>query len=1070
MLYDFVGKVLASKTEHSVSKLTWQNLTLTVVDVDHIYKNSVSANWNAGASSVEIIPAGSNESANGWVETTVGESTGNRMLGLSAQDLNVSSMSIDFAFYVRNRELHIYQSGSNVYTVPGGVVVGDRLRIERFNGYIAYYRNGIKVYPVTATALPCTTALLTDVSIYSGRTPVLCNTQMSASQVGKQTVLRKFAYDHAGRLLTIWHSVNAGPEVLLIKNDYNDLGQLTTKKLHSENNGSTFKQHEDFRYNIRGWLSRVNQSNLTPEQSSDPQDLFGMNLSYNEVVPTLGNVPQFNGNISAISWNNGTAQGEVKQNGYRYTYDPMDRITTADYRQKTSNWTLPKHLDAEGNEQTSDAFSETGNHYDLNGNLKHLVRKGVNGLNMDELTYSYGTTNDQQSNRLLGISDAGHKDQGFSDGNTVGDDYVYDNNGNMVADKNKNIASISYNHLNLPITVVKTNGEYIRYIYDADGRKHSQQVFAATNALIKRYDYAGELLYENDTLQFINHEEGRIVMTGTAPEYQYYLKDHLGNVRVTFTSKNETETATATLEDANAANEQGQFLNYEEAVTVNERLFDHTHRTEGNLNNTTFRSTRLLGGGGDSTAIYGLAKSFSVMPGDKITAKVYAKYVDANAPDVQQALLTFLTSLGTGAVGGPLVDGGAPGSLGGAAFPYANYLERENDNGNGPKAYLNYLIFDRNFKYLDGGFKRMTTRGRETGAEHGPFDFGDGGSHELLAFHEGNIKITEPGFVYIYFSNENESLVEVFFDDFEVTHEKSPVVQVDDYYPFGLTFNSHRRERSPINRFLYNQGSGDKKFLTERILDLGLAIDLTRYRVYDPAIGRWWQTDPLADQINLISFTPYNYAFSNPIRYNDPEGDCPFCWPIGLAIAEGVTAVAEGATIAAGATTVVIALKAYGSKILDAMGNASPYSTPAVDFAKSAGGTNSPNQQLQNAETRAKVKMPNGKEIDAPGKGRGTVPKDQRDSKRVATKKEKQKMLDERDNKCEGCDKPATAEEVEAHHMKRWADGGMTEEGNLINLCEPCHDFTHQNAQPAQLPYPHPTPPTPQPTPPPVKP
>jgi YD repeat-containing protein len=95
-------------------------------------------------------------------------------------------------------------------------------------------------------------------------------------------------------------------------------------------------------------------------------------------------------------------------------------------------------------------------------------------------------------------------------------------------------------NLGWPIKVIKTTGEYIRYVYDADGRKHSQQVYNTSNALTKRSDYSGEMFYEKDTLLFINHHEGCIVMAGSAPEYQYHLKDHLGNVRVMFTSKDET--------------------------------------------------------------------------------------------------------------------------------------------------------------------------------------------------------------------------------------------------------------------------------------------------------------------------------------------------------------------------------------------------------------------------------------------------------------------------------------------------------------------------------------------------
>jgi len=66
--------------------------------------------------------------------------------------------------------------------------------------------------------------------------------------------------------------------------------------------------------------------------------------------------------------------------------------------------------------------------------------------------------------------------------------------------------------------------------------------------------------------------------------------------------------------------------------------------------------------------------------------------------------------------------------------------------------------------------------------------------HERLFSPE--IAIEKPGYVYIYVSNENETPVDVFFDDFKVEHIQSPVVQMDDYYPFGLTFNSYQRENS----------------------------------------------------------------------------------------------------------------------------------------------------------------------------------------------------------------------------------------------------------------------------------
>jgi RHS repeat-associated protein len=817
-VYDFVGKVLKSKTSRTEYGVTWTNVVSpAVVDgkSNVLSKSDAGSAWVAGATSEQVLPAGTN----GWVECTVNEINKNRAFGLSEPNTNPDLASIKYATVLMysGSSIQLYESGTVVKTTSG-LKLGDVFRVERTGTAITFRVNGQQI-PATVSA--STTDLVVDASLYSGGATLMDVRASFAARTS--SVIRTFDYDHAGRLVKTWHQVNSEPKVLLAENVYNELGQLITKKLHSTDEGTTNKQAVDYRYNIRGWLTRINNTNLTADNANDRRDHFGMDLYYDKAVSTLSNSPQFNGNISAMSWSNGQGFGEVKENAYRYAYDPMNRIKGADFRQKHSAaWGLPEHKDASGNTQTSDAYSETGYDYDLNGNLLHLNRKGTNGTTMDQLTYDYGT-DVLQSNKLLKVTDGGDITQGFADGNTVTtiDDYSYDNNGSMVADKNKEITAITYNHLNLPAQVTKTTGDYVKYFYDATGRKLSQQLFNASGVLQKQSEYAGEYFYENDTLKFINHEEGRIVMAGTALEYQYHLKDHLGNVRVTFTAKNETETATATMETANANNEQSKFLYYSEAVIVNFDLFDHTNA------GATHYSTRLNGSANERT---GLAKSISVMPGDTIRAEVYAKYLDGTVNNWTTALANFISAIANGtAPAGTVIDGEAIGSTGGVPAPFGSLLDKGNEAGSAPKAYLNYLVFDRNYKLLDGSFIRVTEAAKENGTDV---------AHEKLA---KELLIKEPGYVYFYLSNDNVVLggssVEVYFDDFKIKHIRSPVVQVNDYYPFGLSLNSYQKENSVSNQYQYN----GKEFQDE--LNLGWL----EYgaRTYDAQIGRWHIQDPL---------------------------------------------------------------------------------------------------------------------------------------------------------------------------------------------------------------------------------
>jgi RHS repeat-associated protein len=810
--YDFTGKVIATRNTHSVRDLHWQNVEMMQVEGNLLRR--VSSGGYGGGSSVEYIPA----LADGWAEATVTEVTEWRYWGLSDVDADRSPSSIDYCFYLFGPTLQVLENGVLKKSVAN-LASGDRLRISRTGTTVRYYRNGALIY---TSLTPSSTLLRADVSLWSNLSTIL-NINLSAAS-STQTTLREFDYDHAGRLITTRHCMNDGDTILLSKHEYNELGQLIDKKLHGKADGD-FSQSIDYRYNIRGWLASINGASVDADgNDGDPdskRDLFGVDLSYDQEQAGLNNGTEFNGNISAIKWRVNLGLDDTTMRAYTFTYDGMNRLMGS----------RPKVYDTRWKNQS--AFYEDSLRYDLNGNIKTLRRTAMKGSIMDRLTYQY------EGNQLLKVDDSGDPSKGFVEGNNVWEDYTYDRNGNMLTDNNKGV-TVFYNILNLPRSVLRSGRGTIEYYYDATGRKLSQVVKDISGAPKKTTGYHGDFIYENDTLKFANTGEGRVMLKGE-PEYQYHLKDHLGNVRMTFTTRNEVNESLANFESPT-----NDFLYYDKVVKINSALFDHTNEGQ------TFYSMRLNGSRNERVS---LVKSLNVLPGDTVRMEVYAKYLDTNSSDWSAALNAFVGSIASGmAPAGTFVDGGGAAGAVGITIPWSGFLDKSSQTGAAPKAYLNYLIFDRDYNFIDGEAICLSTEARE---------YGQDGPHERLA---ATLLIRKPGYVYIYLSNDNAAMgheqVDVFFDDFKVEHVKSPVVQSQGYYPFGLTFNDYQREGSLVSQYKF-QGQ-------EHQDELDLGWDSFKWRNHQPEIGRFFNIDPLSEKYYYNS--PYAFSENHVTTHIELEG------------------------------------------------------------------------------------------------------------------------------------------------------------------------------------------------------
>jgi hypothetical protein len=378
-------------------------------------------------------------------------------------------------------------------------------------------------------------------------------------------IKNNYTYDHAGRKLQVINTFNGKAE-LLASYEYDELGRLKQKNLNEARTDSIIRQNpvlipkeQDiakryillepgtcisgdsvylgqiaaglqkvaYSYDIRGNLRCINCDSLDKLDSSK---VFAMKLDY------FQDGRFFNGLLSKQTW-----LADSVQRSYLYDYDKANRLKSGVFSgQIPENYSVPKIT------------------YDANGNVDSLQRFGQTASNtfglIDDLKYKYPTN----SNQLTAIDDNADASKGFE--NVPGSsDFTYYADGFQKSDSNKGITNIEYNYLGLIDKIHFGANKRIENTYTADGVKLKTLFIAGTDTLKK--EYVGDLIYINDTLRSIWHDEGRVILdpqfiftswsdtlgntyadTSLAlnARYQYFINDHLGSPRVVFQKLNDS--------------------------------------------------------------------------------------------------------------------------------------------------------------------------------------------------------------------------------------------------------------------------------------------------------------------------------------------------------------------------------------------------------------------------------------------------------------------------------------------------------------------------------------------------
>ncbi len=650
----------------------------------------------------------------------------------------------------------------------------------------------------------------------------------STSNKPSTKLVKQYAYDknNDGRLLSTTLSPDNTGFRTLNTFTYDDLGRIQSKTM-----GGVESQVYD--YNIRGQLTGINSNYALTGNNPNGNINFGCSLNYDQGF----SMPRLDGKISGMIWRG--AGTLTPERAYGYEYDNAGRLTAGDYNE--IDFVTGGGYTAWAN--TLRDYSMTNVTYDQNGNIQTMKQMGTPGgaapMQIDQLSYTYS------GNQLQNVTDAvtANFNLGdFTNGPACGNcHYAYDEDGNLSFDPGKQL-SAAYNELGQPVAVNFANGANIRYIYTGQGAL-VRKITTDQSANHHEYRYWGPFVYEDDQLQFVLHEEGRAryLADTLAFRFDYFVKDHLGNVRSVVTADERPKNSYLATYELISAQAENLIFNSIDNVRA-----DNPLPVEDNT------KAMLLNG---SSNTIGTSILLHTMAGDKFDVQAQSYWQQDNSTGAQYyddagTLANALVSTLASGTPGPsfsesittTFSGAINSSLAANLDAYQSIMNTATTPGV-PRAYINYMVFDEGMNFISD----------QSGAvQIGATD----GSWQPIGTTQP-VQAAQNGYVLIFLSNAQTQ--DVHFDNMNVTVYSGRLLQEQDYYPYGLPINEGQNSTTLTNKYLY-QG---KEMNTE----LGLSWADFKARQYDPQLGKFCSADPASQYTS-----PYIGMGDDPANIVDPTG------------------------------------------------------------------------------------------------------------------------------------------------------------------------------------------------------